>query len=80
MKNNGKVSEVRKTLSPDEDYFEYDGYLVSKAKLPWIGTYIYTPTGEWNKLDISNGDTALFPMEDAKALDILNNGYPVLAK
>lgn len=72
--------KVYKSLPDTSDYFEYEGYLVMKAKLPWVGTHIYKGNGEWDVIRLTDGDTKLFPMDHAKALDILNNGYPILAK
>ena len=60
-------------------YFEYEGYLVSKPELPYVGTNIFQ-NGKWKPITIANGDTALFPMSEADADDIVKNGYARLAK
>lgn len=77
MNTNEKPQEI---LSADHDYFEYEGYLVMKPKLPWVGASIYQGDGLWEALSLPNGDTELFPMDKGKALDILINGYQKLAK
>ena len=67
--------DMNGTDKPKFNYYEYEGYLVSKPELPYVGTNIFQG-GKWKPITIANGDTELFPMSEADADNIIRNGYP----